>query len=246
MLLSICWYSGGLVLFIGALGVIRPIKWLRLPTRRRAALTALAGALLAVLTLFAGTGTYRVTQPSSLLDVVLPAYQFNEQHSTVVAAPAERVYKAMLEVAPEEIKGYGLLTWIRCMGRCREDSIMNAASRTPILETAVKTSFKKLAEIQNSEFVFGGFVAAPAGVAGRPWTVETFVPLADPGFAKVAMNFRLQPLPDGTTRLDTETRVQATDFGTLRAFAAYWRTILPGSAIIRVQWLKAIKRRAEQ
>jgi hypothetical protein len=152
----------------------------------------------------------------------------------------------MLEVAPEEIKGYGLLTWIRCMGRCREDSIMNPASRTPILETAVKTSFKKLAETPNSEFVFGGFVAAPPSAAGRPWTVETFVPLASPGFAKVAMNFRLQPLPDGTTRLDTETRVQATDSGTLRAFAAYWRTIFPGSAIIRVQWLKAIKRRAEQ
>ena len=246
MFLSVCWYSGWFFLALGALCVIRPLKLLRLPTRRRAAFAAIAGALLAVLTLYVGTGTHRVTQPSSLLDVVLPEYQFNEQHSTVVAAPAERVYKAMLEVAPEEIKGYGLLTWIRCMGRCREDSIMNPASRTPILETAVKTSFKKLAETPNSEFVFGGFVAAPASVVGRPWTVETFVPLADPGFAKVAMNFRLQPLPDGTTRLETETRVQATDPGTLRVFAAYWRTIYPGSAIIRVQWLKAIKRRAER
>jgi hypothetical protein len=121
---------------------------------------------------------------------------------------------------------------------------MNPTSRTPILETALKTGFQKLAEAPNSEFVFGGFVAAPAGVGGRPWTIETFLNLADPGFAKVAMNFRLQPLPDGTTRLNTETRVQATDSGTRRVFAAYWRTILPGSAIIRVQWLKAIKRRA--
>jgi len=28
-------------------------------------------------------------------------------------------------------------------------------------------------------------------------------------------------------------------------FAAYWRVIYPGSALIRVMWLRAIKQRAE-
>jgi hypothetical protein len=40
--------------------------------------------------------------------------------------------------------------------------------------------------------------------------------------------------------------VFATDPASLRSFTAYWRTILPGSAIIRRQWLAAIKRRAEK
>jgi len=137
------------------------------------------------LTFFYDEWAFVLKRRGHSLDTFLAPH--NEHLSLIPIA----VYKAMLEVAPEEIKGYGLLTWIRCMGRCREDSIMNAASRTPIIETAVKTSFKKLAETPNSEFVFGGFVAAPTSVAGRPWTVETFVPLADPGFAKVAMNFRL-------------------------------------------------------
>ncbi len=42
-----------------------------------------------------------------------------------------------------------------------------------------------------------------------------------------------------------ETRVHATDDPTKRKFAAYWRTIYPGSALIRVMWLRAIRRRAE-
>ena len=245
MLLSVLWYLGGALVAIGALCVIRPIRWLRLPTRRRAALTAVAGALLATLTLFVGTGTRRVSQPSSLLDVVLPAFQFSERHSIDVAASAGRVYKAMLEVMPEEIAGYRTLTSIRCLGSCPEGGLMNPTGGVPILKTAVETGFKKLAETPDSEFVFGGFVAAPSGLAGTPWTVETFLRLADPGFAKVAMNFHLQPLPDGTTRLHTETRVLATDSGTTRVFAAYWRTILPGSSLIRLAWLRAIKRRAE-
>ena len=123
---------------------------------------------------------------------------------------------------------------------------MNPTGRTPILESALRTGFKKLGETQNWEFVFGGFVAAPAGVTGQPWTLETFLRLTDAGFAKVAMNFRLEPLPNGTTRLHTETRVFATDSSTRRVFTAYWRTILPGSAIIRRQWLKGIKARAEK
>lgn len=245
LFLSICWYLGGFLVAIGAVCVIRPMRWLRLPTRRRAALVALAGFVLAAATLFVGTGTRRVTEASSLLDVVLPAFQFDEQHSIDVRASSARVYKAVLEVTPEEITGYRTLTWIRCLGQCPEGGIMNPPSRTPILTTAVETGFKKLAETPDWEFVVGAFVAAPPGVAGKPWTVETFLRLADPGFAKVAMNFRLHPLPDGTTRLFTETRVHATDPGTVRVFTAYWRTILPGSSLIRVAWLRAIKRRAE-
>ncbi len=245
MFLSILWYLGGALVAMGGLCVMRPIKWLRLPTRKRAALTALAGFLLAVTTLFFGTGTHRVEKPVTLLDGVFPVFQFDERHTIEIAASAERVYKALLEVTPEEISGYRTLTWIRCLGQCAGESIMNPASRTPIIETALKTSFRKLAERPNEELVFGGFVAAPAGAAARAWTLETYLALAEPGFAKVAMNFRLVPRTAGITRLETETRVYATDSSTRRVFTAYWRTILPGSALIRRQWLRAIRSRAE-
>lgn len=245
MLLSILWYLGGLVTIVGAWCLIRPVRWLRLSTRRRGALAATAGIVTAASTLFLGTSTRPINEPGTLLDVVLPAFQFHERHSVDIAAPAERVYKAVLDVTPTEIAGYRTLTWIRCLGQCPEGTLMNPESHRPILETALDSGFKKLAETPEREFVFGAFVAAPPTASGQPWTVETFVRLADPGFAKVAMNFRLLPLPNHLTRLETETRVFATDPRTVRVFAAYWRTILPGSAIIRREWLKGIKRRAE-
>jgi len=49
---------------------------------------------------------------------------------------------------------------------------------------------------------------------------------------------------DGTM-LSTETRVLAESADGLRGFTAYWRAIYPGSSIIRTEWLRAIKRRAE-
>ncbi|HXT21641.1 MAG TPA: hypothetical protein VN923_12895, partial [Thermoanaerobaculia bacterium] len=49
----------------------------------------------------------------------------------------------------------------------------------------------------------------------------------------------------GWTRVTTETRVFATDDHARRRFAAYWRTIYPGSALIRRMWLRAIRARAE-
>jgi hypothetical protein len=59
------------------------------------------------------------------------------------------------------------------------------------------------------------------------------------------MNFRLEPRGASACVLSTETRVYATDAATRRIFKVYWRTIYPGSAIIRRSWLGAIKRRAE-
>ena len=51
---------------------------------------------------------------------------------------------------------------------------------------------------------------------------------------------------NGRSRLTTETRIFATDDVALGRFTAYWRIIFPGSAILRMTWLRAIKARAEQ
>jgi hypothetical protein len=59
------------------------------------------------------------------------------------------------------------------------------------------------------------------------------------------MNFRIEPRGADACILFTETRVYATDSATRRTFKVYWRTIYPGSALIRLSWLRAIKRRAE-
>jgi hypothetical protein len=65
-----------------------------------------------------------------------------------------------------------------------------------------------------------------------------------PGFALAAMNFVVTPDGANGSIVSTETRVYATSVLARRRFAAYWRVIYPGSALIRRMWLRAIEHRA--
>ena len=47
------------------------------------------------------------------------------------------------------------------------------------------------------------------------------------------------------TRVETETRIQPTDARAARAFGLYWLVVYPGSALIRREWLRAVRRKAE-
>jgi len=59
------------------------------------------------------------------------------------------------------------------------------------------------------------------------------------------MNFLVEDAGPGAMLVTTETRIYATDASARRRFAVYWRTIYPGSSLLRHTWLRAIKRRAE-
>jgi hypothetical protein len=59
------------------------------------------------------------------------------------------------------------------------------------------------------------------------------------------MSFYVEDAGGGVSRLVTQTRIHATDPAAQRRFAAYWRVIYPGSALLRVTWLRAIRARAE-
>ncbi|MEP7335602.1 MAG: hypothetical protein ABI717_07460, partial [Actinomycetota bacterium] len=62
---------------------------------------------------------------------------------------------------------------------------------------------------------------------------------AEPGYAKMAFNFRLEDRV-----LSTETRVLLTDERSRKLFRRYWIVIRPFSGLIRREWLRAIARRA--
>jgi hypothetical protein len=86
-------------------------------------------------------------------------------------------------------------------------------------------------------------VVEPARTPGTltPRVFQTDLP---PGFALATMNFLVTPDGSGGSLVSTETRVFANSASARRQFAAYWRIIYPGSAIIRRMWLRAIERRA--
>lgn len=175
------------------------------------------------------------------LDDAMPRFQFRERHTRHVQGSPEQTWPALFAVTAGEIRFFRTLTWIRRLGRGRAENILNAPPRRPILDVALGSSFIKLAEDPPREIVLGTVVVAPGG-ADEPLTPEGFRTLGRAGYAKAALSFLVERVPGGSL-VTTETRVFATDPATRRRFAAYWRVIYPGSALIRRQWLRAIERR---
>lgn len=177
------------------------------------------------------------------LDEFMPAWQFNEFHRTEIDAPPARAFAAMKAVTAEEIFLFRALTWIRRGGRPLPESILNPAAHEALIDVALRGGFVLLAEDSPRELVIGTVVKAPAGTRGK-LTPDFFRKPLPPGFAIAAMNFLVIPNGPDRSIVSTETRVFASSPSARRSFAVYWRVIYPGSALIRVMWLRAIKKRA--
>ncbi len=179
----------------------------------------------------------------SRLDGFMPTYDVHEVHSTRVRAHPMGIHRALLEVTSNEV-------WLfRTLMAVRELGARGADGSRPLLEAAQARGFAILADEPGREIVLG--------VIGRFWRLRQrsirrigspaeFTAFAEPGFARAAMNFLIEPTDGaGACRVTTETRITATDARARRAFRAYWTVVHPGSAFIRRMWLRALKRRAE-
>ncbi len=176
---------------------------------------------------------------STLLDAVLPEYQFSERHSIRVDASPEVALAAAKEVSLGEMPLARLLFRIRGM---------RIPARGRLWEQMLAGGFVDLGEVPGRE-VAGGVIGQMWRLSGgdspRIANQAEFSAFNKPGYAKGAMSFMAQPV-DGRSQLLTETRVFATDAAARRAFTLYWLAIRPGSGIIRGVWLRAAKRRAER
>lgn len=229
---------------IGLLSVVKPVRSLGMTSRRRGVVLLGSGVALAVVGATLPCRLHDATGSHARLDDFLPAYHFHEVHSLAVHAPPDRVFAAIHAVTAREIRFFRTLTWIRSphFGKRRE-SILTPSPAEPILDVATRNGFLLLAEEPDRELVVGTVLGPPLKVdQPRPSAFRAF---DRPGYAKAAMNFLVEEQGGGWSRVSTETRVVATDPVAQRRFAAYWRVIYPGSALIRRMWLQAIKRRAE-
>ncbi len=238
-------YLGGLAVLLGIVTLLRPLPAVGLTSRAHGVAVVLAGLLVAATAAALPAPDARASTRTRL-DEYVPRYQFSERHTIRIQAPPDAAYRAIQAVTADEIRLFQTLTWIRRFGRRGPESILHAPGRQPLLDVATRTTFLRLAEEPGRELVVGTLVAAPRGwTRDRAATPAAFQALAGPGFAKAAMNFRVEPDGRGGSVVTTETRVFATDAPTRRRFAIYWRVIYPGSALIRRSWLAAIRRRAE-
>jgi len=236
--------DAGLALsLLGLVCLAHPVRRIGIPSRKAAFGWLAAGLVVLISGLSLPARLTRVAQRRSLLDDVIPEYQFGERHEIRVAAPPDRVFSAVRAVTAREIRFFRLLTWIRAprIGKGRE-SILAPSADKPILDVALGSGFLLLAETAPEEIVFGTLLGRrPAGISSP----EAYRTLDLPGLSKAVMNFRIEDQGNGRCLLTTETRVFSTDDSARRAFAAYWRIIYPGSALIRRMWLDAVRRRAE-
>jgi hypothetical protein len=182
------------------------------------------------------------------LDDFLPEYDVNEIHSARVAASPAETLAAARALTPREVPLTGVLMALRrlpatVLGRSGESA--RRAPDAPILDQMTRGGFTLLAE-HPDELVLG--------VVGRFWTLnggirridrDEFVTFDEPGFAKAVVNFHVESVA-GRTVLTTETRIMGTSEEAGRKFRRYWRIVMPGSALIRRAWLRAIRKRAER
>ena len=170
-----------------------------------------------------------------LIDHFLPAYQFREYH-------ARRV-RCQPEIAMAALRACNL----------GESVLVRALFRLRGLPTGTIT----LAGMEDIGFRVLGWQAEQEvviGLIGRFWTfsggIHPFEPDGFKGFdrpvyAKVATNFRALADSPGLTRLSTETRVWCPNAFIRRRFRLYWLLIRPFSGMVRIEWLRLVKKLAE-
>lgn len=180
----------------------------------------------------------------ALIDRFLVDFDVREHHSIVVAAQPQDVYKVVRSLNLARPLPVLVLFAIRGLPRL-------ITKRTPpklrvTLDDLVETGFVVLAEEPGDEIVVGAvgkFWRPDSGF--RPTRADEFVDFAEPGFAKAALNFSVEPLDGLQSRVSTETRVSCTDERARRNFLRYWTVIRPFSVLIRRLLLRSVKQAAE-
>jgi hypothetical protein len=192
-----------------------------------------------------------------LLDDFLPDYDFTEVHSIRIKADAETAFRAVMEITPTEISGImRLLFFLRSLPERavgRQGMTMNNSE--PLLSYMLKNGFTKIAENEPYEVVFG--MIAPGNI-GRVWKkssdleivaadVREFFALDNPDYIQVVANLLVEDArKPGFVIVRTESRSRALSPQARKNFTPYWRVIRPFSGLIRMVWLRGIKRRAER
>jgi hypothetical protein len=178
-----------------------------------------------------------------MLDEFLPRYDVNDLHSISTSAEPAAVMDAIRTVTPAEVPLLVALMAVRSVPALLHGRRLPL--RGPLLDGFRRSGFVTLRETAD-ELVMGGvgrFWRPTGGL--REIEAADFREFAEPGWAKGAFNFQITRV-GARTVVTTETRVGTTDVRARRNFGRYWRVIHPGSALIRVAWLRAIRRRAER
>lgn len=178
-----------------------------------------------------------------LIDQYLPVFQFQERHAVIAAVPPGQLLDAALRPSATEDP------WAKRFIRLREwpDRLfgsLGAGSGLHHRPAFGIADFMPLGRDADRELAFGligRFWQRDYGLVRLPQPQAQFVGYTESNLAKLVLNFSTDVLPDGRTRLTTETRVHCVDGSALRRFTPYWCLIRPVSGLIRHRLLARIR-----
>ncbi|MGE5411939.1 MAG: hypothetical protein ACM3MI_13340 [Clostridiales bacterium] len=197
------------------------------------------------------------SKTTTLIDTLMPEYDFNEVHSIEINASIQSILTAIKELKANELSWiFHLLIAMRELPeKLFGNDFINKSffdGQQSMLEKMKTGGFIELGEVANREIVLGLLIP---GTIGKFWkrapkvkvvsnTYQDFILFNSPDFSKVTLNFLIDRKE--TTVLKTETRILPLSPKAYKNFKIYWSIIHIGSAWIRRIWLKAIKRHAER
>jgi hypothetical protein len=182
------------------------------------------------------------TGAKTLLDEVLPEFDYRSRHDRHVLASPDVVASA---VERYDV-GRDASPLVRLLFRLRGLKVPSGSLR----DALTGSGFGVLAERPGEEVVVGTigrfWALREQDYLERPRGLEDFHAFSPPGWAKGAMTVRVEARDDGSSTLVTETRVLCVDDHARRRFAPYWAFVRVFSGCIRRDFLGGIARIAER
>jgi len=240
---SYFFWIGAILAIVGIISLIKPLAFLFVFNRTVAATVVCGGLLISILSIYWPVPVYH-SQTNLKIDEFLPEYSFNEYHEVKINASPEKVKYALQTTGVKDIPAALFLMKIR--GIAGDKDLSDQAKNNQADPEKLVTPDFNFFVVDSSELIT--FIVIKATAKTPPPEIKSakqFLEFKEPGYVKVAMNFRLIRLENGQTLLTTETRNDGTTQEDRRHFGRYWRIIYPGSAIIRRVWLDTLAKKAE-
>lgn len=249
---SYFFWMGVILTITGAISLVYPLAFLFISTRISAIVVVLVGLVISAVSLLFPVKIRHSRTTDQILDSLLPDFSFNEYHEVSIQASPEKIKQVLQVIGVKDIPAARLLMKIRGIAD-EEVDLSDRASNNSVGSDTISTPDFNFFVVAPDEWITvmilkSVIVSNNANKPAPPEisTLEQFVSFNEPGYVKVAVNFRFNRITDKETMLTTETRNNGITRKDNRTFGYYWRIIYPGSAIIRRVWLDTVKKKAHE
>jgi len=249
---SYFFWIGAILCVVGLVSLIHPMAFLFILNRTIAGYVILGGVSISAISLFCPVKLEQSPTSEQQIDGLVPAYSFSEFHEVRIKASPGKVKQTLQVTGVKDIPSVHLLMKIRGIADEKVDLSDRASNNLVGSDTFSTPDFNFFSVAPNELITVmilkSVIITNDANQPAPPEisTLEQFLSFNEPGYVKVAVNFRFINTDNKRTLLTTETRVNGITKHDSYVFGHYWRVIYPGSAIIRRVWLDTIKKKAEQ